>query len=85
MTRPDALSSRQEAILATIRDWIAETVESPSVRQIGETVESPSVRQIGGRVGLSTTSSVAYQLGRLEARGLISRTGHRCHSCRLST
>jgi len=73
MTRPDALSSRQEAILATIRDWIAETVESPSVRQIGE------------RVGLSTTSSVAYQLGRLEARGLISRTGHRWHSCCLST
>ncbi|MGY3056605.1 SOS-response transcriptional repressor LexA [Streptomyces sp. TE3672] len=36
MTRPDALSSRQEAILATIRDWIVETGESPSVRQIGE-------------------------------------------------
>ncbi|MFD5503716.1 LexA family protein [Streptomyces sp. NPDC127061] len=62
MTRPDALSSRQEAILATIGDWIAETVESPSVRQIGEPI------------GLSTTSFVAYQLGRLEARGLISRT-----------
>ncbi|MEV6749012.1 MULTISPECIES: hypothetical protein [unclassified Streptomyces] len=44
MTRPDALSSRQEATLATIRDWIAETVESPSVRQIAETGESPSVR-----------------------------------------
>ncbi|MCX4902379.1 hypothetical protein [Streptomyces sp. NBC_00892] len=33
-----------------------------------ETGESPSVRQIGERVGLSSTSSVAYQLGRLEAR-----------------
>jgi repressor LexA len=72
VTRPDALSSRQEAILATIRDWIAETGESPCVRQIGE------------RVGLSSTSSVVYRLGRLEARGLISRTGHhRWRSCRL--
>ncbi|MFD7498661.1 hypothetical protein ACFV8T_41290 [Streptomyces sp. NPDC059832] len=44
-----------------------------------------SVRQIGEKVGLSSTSSVAYQLGRLEARGLISRTGHRWRSCRLST
>ncbi|MEU0633412.1 hypothetical protein [Streptomyces sp. NPDC005989] len=55
MARPDALSDRQEAILRAIRDWIAETGESPSVRQIGE------------KVGLSSTSSVAYQLGRLEA------------------
>ncbi|MFJ8856325.1 LexA family protein [Streptomyces sp. NPDC102437] len=73
MTQPDVLSSRQEAILSAIRDWIAETGESPSVRQIGE------------RVGLSSTSSVAYQLGRLEARGLISRTGHCWRSCRLTT
>ncbi|MFB6876374.1 LexA family protein [Streptomyces sp. NPDC056323] len=73
MTRTDVLSDRQEAILRTIRDWIAENGESPSVRQIGE------------KVGLSSTSSVAYQLGRLEARGLISRTGHRWRSCRLST
>ncbi|MFE7112748.1 MarR family transcriptional regulator [Streptomyces sp. NPDC057575] len=48
--------------------WIAETGERPSVRQIAE------------RVGLSSTSSVAYQLGRLEDRGLISRTGHRRRS-----
>ncbi|MCX4852104.1 hypothetical protein [Streptomyces sp. NBC_00893] len=73
MTRPDALSSRREAVLRAIRDWIAETGESPSVRQIGE------------RGGLSSTSSVAYRLGLLEARGLISRTGHRWCSCRLST
>ncbi|MEU2674739.1 hypothetical protein ABZ622_39085 [Streptomyces sp. NPDC007164] len=38
---------------------------------------SPSVRQIGEGVGLSSTSSVAYQLDRLEARGPISRTGRR--------
>ncbi|AXE81514.1 winged helix DNA-binding protein [Streptomyces atratus] len=72
MTRPDVLSARQEVILRTIRDWIAGTGESPSFRQIGE------------RVGLSSTSSVAYRLGRLEACGLISRTGHRLRSCRLS-
>ncbi|MFG2630370.1 hypothetical protein [Streptomyces sp. NPDC048473] len=44
--------------LRTIRDWITETGESPYFRQVGE------------RVGLSSTSSVAYRFGRLEARGL---------------
>ncbi|WP_329204505.1 hypothetical protein OG893_00165 [Streptomyces sp. NBC_01696] len=34
-------------------------------------------------MGLASTGSVAYQLGRLEAQGLISRTGHRWRSCRL--
>ncbi|MFG2676856.1 hypothetical protein [Streptomyces sp. NPDC048445] len=28
--------------------------------------EGPSIRQIGERLGLSSSSSVAYQLGRLE-------------------
>lgn len=32
MTWPGTLSAWQEAILRTIRDWIAETGESPSVR-----------------------------------------------------
>ncbi|MEU8598885.1 MULTISPECIES: LexA family protein [Streptomyces] len=32
------------------------------------------MREIGERVGLSSTSSVARQFGRLEARGLITRT-----------
>ncbi|MER5501904.1 hypothetical protein ABT096_32520 [Streptomyces sp. NPDC002561] len=36
-------------MLRTTRGWIAETGKSPSVRQIGE------------QVGLSSTSSVAYQ------------------------
>ncbi|MFE4695429.1 hypothetical protein ACFRH6_35930 [Streptomyces sp. NPDC056749] len=45
--------------------------------------EAPSVREIGARVGLASTASVAYRLGRLEARGLISRTGHPWRSCRL--
>ncbi|MFD7532271.1 hypothetical protein ACFV8E_32530 [Streptomyces sp. NPDC059849] len=39
------LSARQDSILATIRDWIVETGESPSARQMGE------------RVGLSSTSA----------------------------
>lgn len=67
------LSVRQEAILRLIRSWITEHGEGPTIRQIGE------------RVGLSSTSSVAYQLGRLEGRGLISRTGRSWHSCRLGS
>ncbi|MFF0400182.1 hypothetical protein ACFYSJ_31250 [Streptomyces sp. NPDC005248] len=47
--------------------------------------EGPTVRQIGERVGLPSTSSVAYKLGRLEALGLISRSGRRWRSCRLGT
>ncbi|MFB7049559.1 hypothetical protein ACFCX7_25815 [Streptomyces microflavus] len=43
----------------------------------------PTIRQIGASVGLSSTSSVAYQLGQLEKRGLISRTGRDWSSCRL--
>ncbi|MGZ2362382.1 hypothetical protein LRE75_38000 [Streptomyces sp. 372A] len=50
---------------------------------IAEHGEGPSVWQIGARVGLSSTSSVAYQLGRLETLGLISRTGRRWQTCRL--
>ncbi|MFD3415875.1 LexA family transcriptional regulator [Streptomyces cyaneofuscatus] len=45
--------------------------------------QGPTVRQIGARVGLSSTSSVAYQLGQLEGRGLISRTGRGWNSCRI--
>ncbi|WP_331752563.1 hypothetical protein [Streptomyces sp. NBC_00829] len=67
----DHLSSRQERILVCIREWIAETGEAPSIRQIGEAV------------GLSSTSSVVYQLGRLEDRGLIKR-GRRWRDCRIS-
>jgi len=65
------LSPRQEAVLRAVREWIVEYGEGPSVREIG------------ARVGLSSTSSVAYQLGRLEELGLISRTGRRWQTCRL--
>lgn len=54
-----------------IRSWITEHGEGPTIRQIG------------ARVGLSSTSSVAYQLAQLEERGLISRTGREWSSCRL--
>ncbi|MFF8983833.1 hypothetical protein ACF08E_10640 [Streptomyces globisporus] len=66
---PRALTARQEAVLAVIRSWLAERGHGPTVREIG------------GRVGLSSTSSVAHQLGRLEARGLISRTGRDWSTC----
>ncbi|MFG2564712.1 LexA family protein [Streptomyces sp. NPDC048567] len=69
--KPAGLSARQEAVLRAVREWIAEHGEGPSLRQVG------------ARVGLSSTSSVAYQLGRLEARGFISRTGRRWQTCRL--
>jgi SOS-response transcriptional repressor LexA len=68
----DHLTSRQEGILGCIREWIAETGEGPSIRQIGQ------------RVGLSSSSSVAYQLGRLEQHGLVQRSGRRWRDCRIS-
>lgn len=66
-----ALSVRQEAIMRLIRSWITEHGEGPTIRQIGASV------------GLSSTSSVVYQLAQLEERGLISRTGRDWSSCRL--
>ncbi|WP_328405580.1 MarR family transcriptional regulator [Streptomyces sp. NBC_00390] len=67
----DRLTERQERILRCIREEIAATGEGPSIRQIGQLV------------GLSSSSSVAYQLGRLEERGLISRTGRRWRNCHM--
>ncbi|MFC8596677.1 LexA family protein [Streptomyces atroolivaceus] len=49
----DAPTDRQVQILRVIRNWIADHGEGPSIRQIGE------------RIGLSSSSSVAYQLARL--------------------
>ncbi|MFF9639790.1 hypothetical protein ACF1D2_35075 [Streptomyces bacillaris] len=67
------LSERQEAIMRVIRSWIVEYGQAPTIRQIGE------------RVGLSSTSSVAYQLGRLEEWGLITRTGRGWKTCYLGS
>ncbi|MFE0122516.1 LexA family protein [[Kitasatospora] papulosa] len=44
-----------------------------------------SLRQIAERVGLTSASSVHYQLGRLEERGLVRRTSRRWRSCQLLT
>ncbi|MEU8598876.1 hypothetical protein ACF1A3_34005 [Streptomyces globisporus] len=66
---PLPLTARQEAVLAVIRSWLTEHGHGPTVREIG------------ARVGLSSTSSVAHQLGQLEARGLIVRTGRDWSTC----
>lgn len=68
-----APTDHQLQILRVVRTWIEDHGEGPSIRQIGD------------QVGLSSTSSVAYHLGRLEERGLISRTGRRWCSCRLGS
>ncbi|OEJ22208.1 hypothetical protein AR457_39295 [Streptomyces agglomeratus] len=68
----DHLTERQEQVLACIREWIYEHGEGPTVREIGH------------RVGLSSTSSVQYQLKRLEQHGAISRSGSRWRSYRLT-
>ncbi|MFJ1601558.1 winged helix DNA-binding protein [Streptomyces sp. NPDC088261] len=64
-------TERQEQILRVVRTWIAERGEGPTIREIGL------------EVGLSSTSSVAYQLRRMEERGLISRTGHKWRTVHL--
>lgn len=65
------LTQRQRRILTAIRDHIAETGEAPSVREIGQAV------------GLKISSSVVYQLRRLEEMGLLSRDRYRTRSVRM--
>jgi repressor LexA len=55
------LTPRQREVIRVI---------SESVRRTGYW---PSLREIGGAVGLSSTSSVSHQLGRLQERGLVTR------------
>jgi SOS-response transcriptional repressor LexA len=62
--RPDpdhVLTWRQRKILRAIRE---------SVQKRGY---PPSLREIGDAVGLTTTSSVAYQLGKLQRKGYLHR------------
>ncbi|WP_030935560.1 winged helix DNA-binding protein [Streptomyces sp. NRRL B-24720] len=68
----EGLTARQESVLRAIRQAIADTGDAPTIREIGR------------RVGLSSTGSVAYQLGRLEKLGLINRSERRWRSCRLA-
>ncbi|KIF72724.1 hypothetical protein QR77_41235 [Streptomyces sp. 150FB] len=67
-----APTDRQEEILRVVRRWITERGEAPTVREIGQAV------------GLSSSSSVAYQIRRMEEQGLISRTDRQGRSIRLS-
>ncbi|MFD8474824.1 hypothetical protein ACFV2E_22645 [Streptomyces globisporus] len=66
---PRPLTIRQEAVMEVIRSSLTQRGHGPTVREIGE------------RVGLSSTSSVAHQLGQLESRGLITRTGRGWTTC----
>ncbi|MEU7205636.1 hypothetical protein [Streptomyces sp. NPDC045470] len=61
----DHLTERQLGILRCISEWIVEYGEAPSIREIGR------------QVGLSSSSSGAYHLARLEAARAIKRVGRR--------
>jgi repressor LexA len=60
MTGQD-LTSRQRKIVQVIEDSVQRRGYSPTLREIGEAA------------GLASTSSVAYQLSRLEMKGCLSR------------
>lgn len=59
--RVDYLTSTQERILRCIRESIAERGESPTVQEIGK------------EVGMRSTASVHWHLGRMETLGYIAR------------
>ncbi|MDP9240449.1 MAG: transcriptional repressor LexA [Actinomycetota bacterium] len=59
------LTARQRRILEVIRDHMQRQGYPPSVREIGEAV------------GLTSTSSVAHQLGALQAKGFLRRDANR--------
>lgn len=58
---PPRLTPRQHAILAYVREHLTAHGYPPTVRQIADAV------------GLSSSSTVAYQLGRLEDKGALYR------------
>src|SRR5690606_1878980 len=59
------LPIRQREVLEVIRKWVERFGYPPSVREIGEAV------------GLTSTSSVAYQLRALEQKGYLRRDPNR--------
>ena len=59
------LTTRQRRILEVIRDHMRQQGYPPSVREIGEAV------------GLTSTSSVAHQLGTLQRKGFLRRDANR--------
>jgi len=56
-------SNKKEMILAFIKEFVRENGYSPSIREIGDAV------------GLKSTSSVHYQLGRMQEEGLLDAVG----------
>ncbi|MFD0034970.1 LexA family protein [Streptomyces sp. NPDC055059] len=67
------LTDRQMRIIRSVREWIAEYGEAPSVRELA------------AMVGVSSTSSITYQLRRLRERGIEvetrGRPSRRCPHC----
>lgn len=55
------MTERQEQIVRCIREHVAVTGYSPTLTEIA------------ARVGLASKSAVHYQLGRLEALGIVTR------------
>ncbi|MGW6913350.1 transcriptional repressor LexA [Kitasatospora sp. NPDC054939] len=61
----DGLTERQRQIVGAIRSYVQRRGFPPSIREIGEAV------------GLSSSSSVAHQLTRLQQLGLVAKDPHR--------
>ena len=61
---PPRLTPLQHAILDAVRAYVAAYGYPPTLREIADAV------------GLSATSTVAYQLGRLEDKGALLRDAH---------
>ncbi|MER6914008.1 transcriptional repressor LexA [Streptomyces sp. NPDC000594] len=70
-TGPDGLTARQADIVRLIRAYTAEHGYPPSMREIGQ------------GVGLSSTSSVAHQLGALERKQVVGKDPHRPRAYRV--
>jgi repressor LexA len=73
MTRRTELPDRDGRDLTPRQRDIVEVIED-SVRRCGY---APTLREIGEAVGLTSTSSVAYQLSKLEDKGCLSRGARR--------
>jgi repressor LexA len=70
--RVDYLTDIQERILRHIREAIVDRGEAPTVVEIG------------AAVGMTSRSSVVYQLRELEAKGAITRESRRPRGIRLT-
>jgi repressor LexA len=70
--RADYLTSTQERILQCIRESIAERGQSPTMQEIGK------------QLGMRSSSSVHYHLGRIEDLGYIAREPGRPRGIRLT-